>query len=300
MDIRRVAVLGAGRLGRGIAECAASKGYDVVLFSQGAGGQDALRRIEKSLDRKLAKWAITESEKRLILGRISYTLDLKELSKADLLVEATIDHFYTKQELLRTADHLCRPEVVFISTTSTLQISELARGINRTELLVGLHFIPPVPEVPVAELVRGAHTSEQTADIAKQFATKLGKKVVGIRESPGLVNPRTLAVLVNEAAYLIDEGVCTAQQAEQIIKDSWGMNQGPLEMADRLGLDLVLNWMEQLQDEFGPRYAPCPLIRRYVRERRLGVKTRLGFLAYNEDDALITEAEGKKEGKQED
>ena len=300
MDIRRVAVLGAGRLGRGIAECAASKGYDVVLFSQGAGGQDALRRIEKSLDRKLAKWAITESEKRLILGRISYTLDLKELSKADLLVEATIDHFYTKQELLRTADHLCRPGVVFISTTSTLQISELARGINRTELLVGLHFIPPVPEVPVAELVRGAHTSEQTADIAKQFATKLGKKVVEIRESPGLVNPRTLAVLVNEAAYLIDEGVCTAQQAEQIIKDSWGMNQGPLEMADRLGLDLVLNWMEQLQDEFGPRYAPCPLIRRYVRERRLGVKTRLGFLAYNEDDALITEAEGKKEGKQED
>jgi len=293
-------VLGAGRLGRGIAECATSKGYDVVLFSQGAGGQDALRRIEKSLDRKLAKWAITESEKRLILGRISYTLDLKELSKADLLVEATIDHFYTKQELLRTADHLCRPEVVFISTTSTLQISELARGINRTELLVGLHFIPPVPEVPVAELVRGAHTSEQTADIAKQFATKLGKKVVEIRESPGLVNPRTLAVLVNEAAYLIDEGVCTAQQAEQIIKDSWGMNQGPLEMADRLGLDLVLNWMEQLQDEFGPRYAPCPLIRRYVRERRLGVKTRLGFLAYNEDDALITEAEGKKEGKQED
>ena len=257
MDIRRVAVLGAGRLGRGIAECAASKGYDVVLFSQGAGGQDALRRIEKSLDRKLAKWAITESEKRLILGRISYTLDLKELSKADLLVEATIDHFYTKQELLRTADHLCRPEVVFISTTSTLQISELARGINRTELLVGLHFIPPVPEVPVAELVRGAHTSEQTADIAKQFATKLGKKVVEIRESPGLVNPRTLAVLVNEAAYLIDEGVCTAQQAEQIIKDSWGMNQGPLEMADRLGLDLVLNWMEQLQDEFG-RATPLP------------------------------------------
>jgi len=300
VDIRRVAVLGAGRLGRGIAECAASKGYDVVLFSQGAGGQDALRRIEKSLDRKLAKWAITEPEKRLILGRISYTLDLKELSKADLLVVATIEHKYNKQELLRTADHLCRPEVVFISTTSTLQISELARGINRTELLVGLHFIPPVPEVPVAELVRGAHTSEQTADIAKQFATKLGKKVVEIRESPGLVNPRTLAVLVNEAAYLIDEGVCTAQQAEQIIKDSWGMNQGPLEMADRLGLDLVLNWMEQLQDEFGPRYAPCPLIRRYVRERRLGVKTRLGFLAYNEDDALITEAEGKKEGKQED
>ena len=300
MDIRKIAVLGAGRLGRGIAECAASKGYDVILFSQGAGGQDALRRIEKSLDRKLAKWAITESEKRLILGRISYTLDLKELSKVDLLVEATIDHFYTKQELLRTADHLCRPEVVFISTSSTLRISDLARGINRTDLLVGLHFIPPVPIVPVAELVRGTHTDEQAVEVARQFATRLGKQVVEIQESPGLVNPRTLAVLVNEAAYLIDEGVCDAYQAETIIKRAWGMTQGPLEMADRLGLDLVLNWMEQLQEVFGPRYAPCPLIRRYVRERRLGVKTRLGFLAYTEDDALITEGESTQQGKQED
>jgi len=123
---------------------------------------------------------------------------------------------------------------------------------------------------------------------------------VEIQESPGLVNPRTLAVLVNEAAYLIDEGVCDAYQAETIIKRAWGMTQGPLEMADRLGLDLVLNWMEQLQEVFGPRYAPCPLIRRYVRERRLGVKTRLGFLAYTEDDALITEGESTQQGKQED
>lgn len=295
MDIRRIAVLGAGRLGRGIAECAASKGYDVVLFSQGAGGQDALRRIEKSLDRKLAKWAITESEKRLILGRISYTLDLKELSKVDLLVEATIDHFYTKQELLRTADHLCPPEVVFISTSSTLRVSDLARGITRNDRLVGLHFIPPVPEVPVAELVVTSHTSPAAVETVKQFASRLDKEIVPIEESPGLVNPRALITLVNEAAYLMDEGVCNAAAAEKIIKESWGMTQGPLEMADRLGLDLVLNWMEQLQEEFGDRYAPCPLIRRYVRQRRLGVKTKLGFFAYTEDDAIVTVAQGEQE-----
>lgn len=295
MDIRRIAVLGAGRLGRGIAECAASKGYDVVLFSQGAGGQDALRRIEKSLDRKLAKWGITESEKRLILGRISYTLDLKELSKVDLLVEATIDHFYTKQELLRTADHLCRPEVVFVSTSSTLRVSDLARGITRNDMLVGLHFIPPVPEVPVAELVVTNHTSEEAVETVKQFASRLDKKIVQIEESPGLVNPRALVTLINEAAYLIDEGVCDATAAETILKESWGMTQGPLEMADRLGLDLVLNWMEQLQEEFGDRYAPCPLIRRYVRQRRLGVKTRLGFFAYTEDDALVVVNKGQQE-----
>lgn len=295
MDIRRIAVLGAGRLGRGIAECAASKGYDVVLFSQGAGGQDALRRIEKSLDRKLAKWGITESEKRLILGRISYTLDLKELSKVDLVIEATIDHFYTKQELLRTADHLCPPEVVFISTSSTLRVSDLARGISRNDMLVGLHFIPPVPEVAVAELVVTKHTSEKALETVKHFATRLDKNIIQIEESPGLVNPRALITLVNEAAYMIDEGVCTPDAAESILKESWGMTQGPLEMADRLGLDLVLNWMEQLQEEFGDRYAPCPLMRRYVRERRLGVKTRLGFFAYTEDDALILAEQGEQE-----
>ncbi len=287
MEIRKIAVLGAGRLGRGIAECAASKGYDVVLFSQGAGGQDALRRIEKSLDRKLAKWAITESEKRIILGRISYTLDLKELASVDLVVEATIDHFYTKQELLRTADHLCRPEVVFVSTTSTLRVSDLARGITRNEQLVGLHFIPPVPDVPVAELVVNDYTSEEAVETVKHFARRLDKKVLQIHESPGLINPRALVTLVNEAAYMVDEGISDAATAEIILKESWGMTQGPLEMADRLGLDLVLNWMEQMQEEHGDRYAPCPLIRRYVRQRRLGVKTRLGFFAYTEDDALI-------------
>ncbi|NLJ75138.1 MAG: 3-hydroxyacyl-CoA dehydrogenase family protein [Firmicutes bacterium] len=291
MDIRKIAVLGAGRLGRGIAENAASKGYDVLLFSQGAGGQDALKRIEKSLDRKLAKWAITESEKKMILSRISHTLDLKELSKVDLVVEATIDHFYTKQELLRTADHLCRPDVVFIATSSTLQVSDLARGITRNELLVGLHFIPPVPEVPVAELVRGFSTSERAVEIAKKFAAQMGKEIIEINESPGLVNPRALISLINEAAYMLDEGIGDAAAIETIIKESWGMTQGPFEMADRLGLDLILNWMEQMQEEFGDRYAPCPLIRRYVRQKRLGVKTRLGFFPYTAEDTIALSQE---------
>jgi 3-hydroxybutyryl-CoA dehydrogenase len=295
MDIRRVAVLGAGRLGRGIAEAAASKGYDVVLFSQGAGGKDAVSRIEKSLDRKLAKWGITESEKRLVLGRISYTQDLKELSKVDLFIEATLDHMHIKKELLRAADQYCRPEVVFISASATMRVSDLAREINRSDMLVGLHFIPPVTQVAVAELVRGEKTSDLAVETAKTFAARLGKEAVEIEESRGLVNPRALVVMINEAAYMVDEGVCDEYAAERILKESWGMKQGPLEMADRLGLDLVLNWMEQLQDTFGHRYAPCPLLRRYVREGRLGVKTRLGFLAYSEDDALLTEDEGDKE-----
>jgi len=288
MDIRRIAVLGAGRLGRGIAENAASKGYDVVLFSQGAGGQDALRRIENSLDRKLARWAITEAEKRVILSRITFTLDLKELANVDLLVEATIDHFYTKQELLRTADQLCQTDVVFITTSSTLKVSDLARSINRSESLVGLHLIPPVPEVPVAELVRGHKTADSAVEVVKNFANKLGKEIIEINESTGLVNPRALLSLINEAAYMLDEGVGDAESIEKIIKESWGMVQGPFEMADRLGLDLVLNWMEQMQQAYGDRFAPCPLLRRYVRQRRLGVKTNMGFFTYN------------TEGKQED
>lgn len=280
MEIRKVGILGSGRLGRGIAENAASKGYDVILFSQGAGSQNTPKRIEASLDKKLAKWAITESEKRVILSRIHYTSDLKELAHVDLVVEATIDQFYTKQELLRTADHLCKPEVVFISTSGTLTVSELSRGINRTQSLVGLRFIPPVPYVPVVELSTGYHTSEQAVQVAKRFAARLGKEIVEVNESPGLVNPRALVSLINEAAYLLDEGVATAAGIEKIYKDSWNMDQGPFEMADRMGLDNILHWMEQLQEEFGDRYAPCPLLRRYVRKGRLGVKTTLGFFSY--------------------
>lgn len=243
----------------------------------------------------MAKWGITESEKRLVLGRISYTQDLKELSKTDLLVEAALDHPQIKQELLHEADQLCRPEVIFISTSATMRISDLAKEIDRSDMLVGLHFIPPVTQVSVAELVRGERTSDEAVETAKTFAARLGKQAVEIEESRGLVNPRALVAMINEAAYMVDEGVCEAQDAELILKESWGMKQGPLEMADRLGLDLILNWMEQLQQVFGPRYAPCPILRRYVRQGRLGVKTRLGFLAYTEDDSVFTEDNGDKE-----
>ena len=182
------------------------------------------------------------------------------------------------------------PEVVFIATSSTLE-SQISPGITRNNLLVGLHFIPPVPEVPVAELVRGYHTSEQAVEVVKNFADRMGKTVIEINESPGLINPRALISLINEAAYMLDEGIGDAAAIETIIKESWGMTQGPFEMADRLGLDLILNWMEQMQEEFGDRYAPCPLIRRYVREKRLGVKTRRGFFSYTADDAIVLSEE---------
>lgn len=286
MEIRKIAVLGPGRLGRGIAENAASRGYDVILFSQGGGSQDAPRRIEKSLNDKLAKWAITESEKRVILSRISYTSDLKELANVDLVVEATIDHLYTKQELLRTADRLCKPDVIFISTSSTLSVSQLARGISRSDSLVGLRFIPPVTFVPVVELSRGYDTNQNAVDTATKFAQKLGKTVIPVEESPGLINPRALLSLINEAAYMLDEGVADVYGIETIIKKSWGMSQGPFEMADRLGLDIILNWMEQMREELGDRYAPCPLIRRFVRQGRLGVKTGKGFFSYTDDDRV--------------
>src|SRR5690554_6512113 len=175
--------------------------------------------MEKSLDRKLAKWGITESEKRLILNRIDYTQDLRELSKADLLVEATLDHLDIKYELLRTADQLCRREVFFLSATSTLKVSDLAKEINRGDMLVGLHFIPPVPDAAVAELVRGVRTSDQAVEVAKAFAARLGKQVVEIEESQGLVNPRALVAMINEAAYLLDEGVCEAKDAELIFRE---------------------------------------------------------------------------------
>ncbi len=286
METRRIAILGSGRLGRGIAENAASKGYEVILFSQGAGSQDAPHKIEQSLSRKLAKWSLTESEKRVILSRISYTSDLKELANVDLLIEATIDHFYTKQELLRTADRLCQPNVVFILTSATLCVSAIARGISRSDLLVGVHFIPPVPNVPLVELSHSEDTSEEAIKVAEHFVAKLGKSIVYLQESAGLINPRALVTLINEGAYMVDEGVADIPSVEKVLKESWTMDQGPFEMADRMGLDTILHWMEQLQDAFGDRYAPAPLIRRFVRTGRLGVKSNVGFFAYTQDGLI--------------
>ena len=287
MEIRKIAILGSGRLGRGIAEIAATKGYNVTLFTQGAGSQNAPHRIEQSLNRKVAKWAMTETQKRVILNRINYTADLKELTNADLVIEATIDHLYTKQELLRTADRLCRPEVIFILTSATLPVYEIARSLTRSNLLVGARFIPPVVDVGVVELSYSPDTDKNAVEVVKKFIARLGKQAVRVHEAAGLVNPRALVTLINEAAYLLDEGSASADAIETIIKGSWGMEQGPFEMADRMGIDIILDWMEQLQKRYGDRYKPAPIIYRLVRQGKLGVKTKQGFFSYNEDGQLI-------------
>ncbi len=294
MDIRKIAVLGSGRLGRGIAEVAASKGYDVVLFSQGAGGQNVAQQMEQSLDKKLAKWAITESDKRVILGKIRYTSDFKELANVDLVVEATVDHLSKKQELLKSADEYCRPEVTFITTSATLSVSDLSLGLHRASSLVGLRFVAPVPVIPVVEMSKAPHTTEQALETAQRFAKKLGKTIVWAEESPGLIVTRALLSLINEAAYMLDEGVASAEGVEVALKESFRMEEGPLEMADRIGLDTVLDWMIQLEKTLGIRFAPCPLIQRYVRKGRLGVKSSLGFFAYTSDGnkTLGAEQEG--------
>lgn len=156
--------------------------------------------------------------KRVILNRINYTADLKELKNADLVIEATIDHFYTKQELLRTADRLCRPEVVFILTSATLPVYEVARGLTRSNLLVGARFIPPVVDVDAVELSYSPDTDKNAIEIVKRFIARLGKQAVRVHESSGLVNPRTLVTLINEAAYLLDEGTASADAIETIVK----------------------------------------------------------------------------------
>lgn len=295
MEVRKIAILGSGRLGRGITESAATKGYQVTLFAQGAGSQDAPRRIEESLDRKLAKYALTESEKRVILSNINYSSDLKELADSDLVVEATIDHLYTKQELLRTADRLCKPEVVFILTSATLCVYEISRSISRSNLLVGARFIPPVNETDVVEFTYSPDTSANAVKIAKDFIIRLEKKPVHIHESPGLVNPRILITLINEAAYLLDEGVASAEDIETIFTGSLGTSQGPFEMADRMGVDIILNWMEQLQDKYGDRYMPAPALKRLVHQGKLGVKTKAGFFEYGADGFRINIPESKQE-----
>ena len=278
---KKVAILGSGRLGRGIAENAATKGYEVTLS----------HKVPAAKTRRTGLSKLKQKGRQMGANRNTKTGDsqpdqlhrrFEGAANADLVIEATVDHLYTKQELLRTADRLCKPNVIFILTSAMLPVYEIARSLSRSQLLVGARFIPPVVDVDVVEFSYSQDTDPEAVETVKKFIASLGKTAVHVHESPGLVNPRALVTLINEAAYLLDEGVASADAVEAIIKHSWGMSQGPFEMADRMGIDIILDWMEQLQERYGDHYKPAPVIRRLVRQGKLGVKTQQGFFHYNE------------------
>jgi 3-hydroxybutyryl-CoA dehydrogenase len=275
-------------MGQGIAITCASAGLDVLLRERSAElAAASLSAVDEHLDRDIAKWRRTDSEKRAILARIRTVEAMAALEAAQLVVEAVPEDLQLKIAIFQELDRLCPPEDILATNTSTLSVTEIAARTKRPDRVIGLHFLMPVPRVPLVEMVRGLATSEETYRAALEFVRVLGKTGVEVFEYPGYVTTRTILPFLNEAMHIVMEGVASAEAVDTSMRLGYGLPVGPLALADRMGLDEVMRWMQYLFAELGDfKYRPCPMLRKMIRAGRLGVKSGKGFFEYDEDGNL--------------
>jgi 3-hydroxybutyryl-CoA dehydrogenase len=276
MTFEHVLVVGAGQMGGGIAQVVASSGRRVSLHDEVPGAADrALGAMEKSLD-KLAERGGPEPEN--VLARVT---PVPEISAADLLIEAVVEDAEVKKEIFRRADEVLPPGAILASNTSSIPITTLAAVTTRPDKVIGMHFFNPVPVLKLVEVIRAQQTSDETAASIVAFAEDLGKTPAQANDSPGFVSNRILMPFVNEAAYVLMEGVAEAEAIDTIARLGFAHPMGPLALADLIGLDTCVSIMEVLHEGLGDsKYAPCPLLRQYVAAGRLGRKSGRGFYEY--------------------
>ncbi|HWG59937.1 MAG TPA: 3-hydroxybutyryl-CoA dehydrogenase [Candidatus Acidoferrales bacterium] len=281
-SIQTVAVLGAGTMGNGIAHVFARSGYRVILRDLDQGFlHRALATISKNLDREAAKGKIPAAAKPEILARIQPATDIAALAAADFIVEAVPEQLDLKARVLKEADSVAPARAILASNTSSISITELAARTSRPERFIGMHFMNPVPVMPLVEVIRGLATADDTAAAAMSLCRKLGKTPVAVNDSPGFVSNRVLMPLINEAAFAVMEGVAAPEAVDAVMKLGMNHPMGPLELADFIGLDVCVDILDVLHKGFGdPKYRACPLLRKYVAAGRLGRKSGHGFYRY--------------------
>jgi len=291
MSFSKVAVIGAGVMGQGISQTIASTGTEVQLFDIDEKHLAAsIKALSDEMDREIERWGMTSSEKKAILSRVKTTSNLSDARDFPLVIESIPEDLDLKKSLLSNLDKVCPRETVLVTNTSTLSITEIAAATSRPDKVIGLHFLNPVPKIPLVEIVRGLKTSDETYEKVKEFASTLGKTPVKVFEYPGYVTTRIIVPLLNEAMHVLMEGVATASDIDNAIKLGYGFNIGPLALADKMGLDVVMDWMENLLSELSDhKYNPCPLLRKMVRAGHLGVKTGQGFFKYDKDGNRLIE-----------
>jgi 3-hydroxybutyryl-CoA dehydrogenase len=273
MTFERVLVAGAGQMGAGIAQVMAASGRTVLLYDSLPG---AVERATDTMRRSLGKLHEKGGpEPDEVLARVT---PVEELADADLLVEAIVEHAGTKKDLFRTADTVMSADAILASNTSSIPITELAAVTSRPERVIGMHFFNPVPVLALVEVIRAEQTSDETAAAIVGLARELGKTPAEANDFPGFVSNRILMPFLNEAAYALMEGVAEPEAIDTVAKLGFAHPMGPLALADLIGLDTCVAIMEVLHEGLGdPKYAPCPLLRRYVAAGRLGRKSGRGF-----------------------
>ena len=281
MEIRMIGVVGAGQMGSGIAEVALTSGFNVLMRDVTMEAvQKGRTRIVTDFDKRVQKGKMAATEKEEILQRLSTTIKLEDLGKCDFIIEAAVENIPLKWEIFTKLDEVTPPETILASNTSSIAITRIASVTQRPDRVVGMHFFNPAPMMKLIEIIRGLVTSDETFRITRDLSLKLGKTPLEANDFPGFISSRLIFSFMNEGIYTLYEGLGRPEDIDAIMKMGANHPMGPLELADLVGLDTVLSVMSVLQEAFGDKYRPCPLLTKYVEAGYLGVKTGKGFYQY--------------------
>jgi len=277
-----IGVIGAGTMGNGIAQVAARAGYNVVLRDmQHEFLERGMKAVERSLQRDVDKERLRAEEKQAIIGRIKTTTELGDLNSAMLVVEAITENLQIKTEVFRALDEIALPDAILASNTSSISITKLGAATRRPDKVIGMHFMNPVPLMKLVEIIRGIATSDETFEKVRQLTLKLEKTPLECNDMPGFVSNRVLMPMINEAIFVLQEGIATRESIDGIMKLGMNHPMGPLTLADFIGLDVCLAILNVLHEGLGdPKYRACPLLKRYVDAGWFGRKTGRGFYEY--------------------
>jgi 3-hydroxybutyryl-CoA dehydrogenase len=292
--MNKIAVIGSGTMGNGIAHVFAQHGFKVSIIDI---SEDALKKaittIDKNLSRQVEKGTITADEKQLTLSNLSTTTFMKEgLQDVELVVEAATENLELKLKIFKDLDEVTKPGTILASNTSSISITKIASVTKSPGNVIGMHFMNPVPIMKLVEIIRGYSTSNETTEVIMELSKKLGKIPVEVNDYPGFVANRILMPMINEAIYSLYEGVAGVEEIDNVMKLGMAHPMGPLQLADFIGLDICLSILRVLHDGFGnPKYAPCPLLVNMVQAGNKGVKSGSGFYQYTTGNKELIVAE---------
>ncbi len=294
-EIRTIAVIGAGIMGRGIAHVAALGGYRTILEDILPA---TLRRAEDEIRTNIGKAVeigkVKKDEASAALERLEFATSLEDAAReADMVIEAVPEEFDSKEEIFRLLDRICRPDTVLATNTSSLSVTEIAAVTERPESIVGMHFFNPVHKMKLIEIIRAAKTDDRTLEAAVDVGRRMGKETVVIQEAPGFITSRINAMIGNEAFYMLEAGIASAEDIDKALKLGLNHPMGPFEMVDLVGLDTRLSILRYLHQTLGEKFRPAPLLEKYVAEGRLGRKVGRGVFEYPEI-LQAREAEAKR------
>src|SRR3989338_3209650 len=274
MDIKTIGIIGAGRMGAGIAQVMAASGFEIILMDI----KDEF--IRRGID-NIKKGKITPEEKEKAITKIRTTKRFEDMEEADFIIEAVPEIAELKIDIFKRLEAICHKEVILSTNTSSIPISKIASVTKRQDKVIGMHFMNPAPVMELVEVIRGINTSDETFVIVKNLTEKIGKIPVESKDSPGFIVNRVLMPMINEAVFALMEGVASAEDIDKAMTLGANLPKGPLALADLIGLDTVLSIMESIYKETkNPKHIPCPLLKRYVDEGHLGKKTGSGFYEY--------------------